>query len=176
MIWIITTGGTIEGIDYTNESENAGTLVSIQDILRNVNISVKYQIENAFSKDSRFISHEDRELLKQKIVAVDANHILITHGTVTMVETATYLGKLDIDKTVVLVGSFILGNEKHSDATFNLGFALGTLQNLDKGVYIVMNGNVFSWTNVIKNTDENRFEKIRDLVLTVAILCIIVFV
>ncbi|WP_282179480.1 asparaginase domain-containing protein [Maribacter stanieri] len=162
MILIITTGGTIEGIEHTSDSENEGTLVSIQSLLQNVNISQEYQIEKAFSKDSRFITNEDREKLLQKIVQANTNLILITHGTITMIETAIYLGKHNIDKTIVLVGSFILGTDPKSDATFNLGFALGALQNLDKGVYIVMNGNVFSWSNVIKNTDENRFEKIRD--------------
>ena len=162
MILIITTGGTIEGIEYSNESENEGTLVSIQSILQNVNISQEYQIEKAFSKDSRFISNEDREILQQKIVQVNTSLILITHGTITMVETAIYLGKLHLDKTIVLVGSFILGTEKNSDATFNLGFALGALQTLSNGVYIAMNGQVFKWNNVRKNTAKNRFEKIRN--------------
>lgn len=162
MILIITTGGTIEGIEYSNESENEGTLVSIQSILQNVNISQEYQIEKAFSKDSRFISNEDREILQQKIVQVNTSLILITHGTITMVETAIYLGKLHLDKTIVLVGSFILGTEKNSDATFNLSFALGALQTLSNGVYIAMNGQVFKWNNVRKNTAKNRFEKIRN--------------
>jgi L-asparaginase len=162
MILIITTGGTIEGIEHSNESENEGTLISIQSILQNVNISQEYQIEKAFSKDSRFISNEDRKILQQKIVQVNNSLILITHGTITMVETAIYLGKLHLDKTIVLVGSFILGTEKNSDATFNLGFALGALQTLSNGVYIAMNGKIFIWNNVRKNTAKNRFEKIRN--------------
>ena len=160
MILIITTGGTIEGIEHTSDSENEGTLVSIQSLLQNVNISQEYQIEKAFSKDSRFITNEDREKLLQKIVQANTNLILITHGTVPMVETAIYLGKLQIDKTIVLVGSFILGNEQNSDAIFNLRFAIETLQTLEKGVYIAMNGQVFNWNNVRKNTAEKRFEKI----------------
>lgn len=162
MILIITTGGTIEGIEYTSESENKGTIVSIQSILQNINISQEYQIEKAFSKDSRFISKEDREILQQKIVQANNSLILITHGTITMAETAIYLGKLHIDKTIVLVGSFILGTEKNSDATFNLGFALGTLQTIEKGVYIAMNGQIFKWDNVKKNIAKDRFEKIRN--------------
>ncbi len=110
MILIITTGGTIEGLEYSNEFENEGTLVSIQSILQNVNISQEYQIEKAFSKDSRLISNEDRKILLQKIVQVNNSLILITHGTISMVETAIYLGKLHLDKTIVLVCSFILGN------------------------------------------------------------------
>lgn len=160
MILIITTGGTIEGIEHTGDSENEGTLVSIQSLLQNVNISLEYQIEKAFSKDSRFITNEDREILQQKIVQTNTNLIIITHGTITMVETAIYLGKLQIDKTIVLVGSFILGNEQNSDAIFNLGFALDILQTFENGVYIAMNRQVFNWNNVRKNTAKKRFEKI----------------
>ena len=160
MILIITTGGTIEGIEYTSESENEGTLVSIQRILQFVNISQEYQIEKAFSKDSRFITNEDREILQEKIVKGNSNLILITHGTITMIETAIYLGKHNIDKTIVLVGSFILGTDPKSDATFNLVFALKTLQTLEKGVYIAMHGEIYNWDNVRKNTAEKRFEKI----------------
>lgn len=158
MIWIITTGGTIEGLEYKNESEKNGATVSIKGLLEKVNVSFEYRIISAFSKDSRFITTDDRELLKKKIYAINSKQILVTHGTITMVETATYLGKHDIDKTIVLVGSFILGTKKNTDATFNLGYAICALQTLEKGVYIAMNGRVFSWDNVKKNIDKNRFE------------------
>lgn len=162
MIYIITTGGTIEGLEYKNESENKGATISIKSLLEKVNVSFEFEFVNAFSKDSRFITTEDRALLKEKIDAIHTKQILITHGTITMVETATYLGKLDIDKTIVLVGSFILGTEENSDASFNLGYAIRALQTLEKGVYIAMNGQLFPWNNVKKNIDKNRFEKNAD--------------
>ncbi|QCX02353.1 asparaginase [Aggregatimonas sangjinii] len=158
MIWIITTGGTIEGLEYNNESEKNEATVSIESLLQEINVSFEYCIDCAFSKDSRFITPDDRALLNEKINAISSNHVLITHGTITMVETATYLGKLDINKTIVLVGSFVPGTEKNSDASFNLGYAICALQTLEKGVYIAMNGNVFSWDKVRKNVAKNRFE------------------
>jgi L-asparaginase len=45
-----------------------------------------------------------------------------------------------------------------SDALFNLGAAITAVQTLDKGVYITMNGKVFSWDNVIKNRDIGEFQ------------------
>ncbi len=158
MIWIITTGGTIEGHEYDDESKNLGATISINSFLQNANVSFKYHIECAFSKDSRFITPEDRELLLEKVVTSTSDQILITHGTITMVETANYLGKLNLNKTIVLVGSFISGLDKNTDAPFNLGYAISALQTMKKGVYIAMNGNVFSWNNVEKNLDLNRFE------------------
>ena len=108
------------------------------------------------------ITTEDRALLKDKIYAINSRQILITHGTITMIETAAYLGKLDIDKTIVLVGSFILGTEKDSDASFNLGYAFCALQTLEKGVYIAMNSKIFHWDNVMKNIDKNKFQEKMD--------------
>lgn len=159
MIYIITTGGTIEGLEYNDESENTEAIVSIESLLKEVNVSFVYEFINAFSKDSRFITTEDRRVLKEKIDDTKTKQILITHGTITMVETAAYLGMLGIDKTIVLVGSFILGTEQNSDASFNLGYAISSLQTLNRGVYIAMNGKVFPWNNVRKNIDKNRFEE-----------------
>ncbi len=162
MIWIITTGGTIEGLEYSDEQENNAVTVSINSLLQQINNSNEYHVDKAFSKDSRFITTTDRQLLENKIKAAKSEKILITHGTVTMVETASYLGKLNIDKTIVLVGAFILGTEKDTDAPANLDFAIAAAQRLEKGVYIAMNGKVFRWDNVKKNVAKNRFEENMD--------------
>lgn len=156
----MTTGGTIEGLDYTEESERNTTTISIEILLEAANISSPYHIDSAFSKDSRLITENDRKLLAEKITKAGTNQILITHGTITMVHTAIYLGKLDLGKTIVLVGSFVAGTEERTDAPFNLGFAISALQRLDEGVYIAMNGKVFDWSNVKKNTAKNRFENL----------------
>lgn len=162
MIWIITTGGTIEGLEYDVESKDIAATVSIESLLQKTDGSFEYQLDNAFSKDSRFITSKDRELLKIKVDAANSEKILITHGTITMVETATYLGKLNIDKTIVLVGAFILGTEKDTDAPANLDFAIAAVQKLEKGVYVAMNGKIFNWDNVKKNAAKNRFEEKMD--------------
>lgn len=158
---ILTTGGTIEGLDYSSlvNAPNK-TPKNISEFLDTSCVSVDYSIEKVFSKDSRFISDLDRTLLVNKINESLENKILITHGTYSMVETAAFLGKLKLNKTIVLVGSFILGTEANSDAQFNLGYAIGAFQCLKSGVFIAMNGRVFSWDNVVKNAQKNRFEVI----------------
>lgn len=61
MIHIITTGGTIEGLDYeTKRSENQESRIFIQDFFRSANVSFSYSIENVLNKDSRSITDEDR--------------------------------------------------------------------------------------------------------------------
>lgn len=86
-------------------------------------------------------------------------HIVITHGTDTMPETARVLGAAVKDKTVVLTGAMIPYKFGSSDGMFNLGSALSFAQTLPPGVYIAMNGRYFSWYNVRKNKSKGEFEE-----------------
>ena len=61
-------------------------------------------------------------------LASEIAHVIITHGTDTMVETAELLGEAGLDKTIVLVGAMIPYSVRDSDAFFNLGFALAAVQ------------------------------------------------
>ncbi len=159
MLKIFTTGGTIEGLDYVNDEGIKESDVSMLDFLKAANITIDFDIENVFKKDSRAITKEDRKLLARKITETEATKVLITHGTFTMEDTARYIGKLKLKKAIVLVGSFILGSEKNTDAPFNLGYAISSLQFLEPDVYIAMNGKVFHWSNVTKNLETNTFEQ-----------------
>ncbi|PHR11313.1 MAG: asparaginase [Aequorivita sp.] len=159
MIKILTTGGTIEGLDYVDDKGIKKTNISIGDFLDRANVDFEYEIESIFKKDSRAITEKDRELLVRKIKETSATNILITHGTFTMEDTAKYIGKKDLNKTIVLVGSFILGSSADTDAPFNLGYAISSLQLLKPDVYIAMNGQIFPWKNVTKNLETNKFER-----------------
>ncbi len=159
MVQIFTTGGTIEGLDYLNNQGITESDVAIKAFLDNANIGFKYSIESVFKKDSRAINENDLKLLASKIKESNATKILITHGTFTMEDTAKYIGKLNLNKTIVLVGSFILGSSEDTDAPFNLGYAISSLQLLKPNVYIAMNGQVFLWNNVFKNLETNKFER-----------------
>ncbi|WP_282055709.1 asparaginase domain-containing protein [Maribacter luteus] len=160
MIKVFTTGGTIGGLEYANKKDRSlKASIDISRFLKTANISESYAIDSLLDKDSRHITLEDRELIRDRIKLSKEERIVITHGTYTMIDTAKYLGKLNLKKTIVITGSFILGSEKHSDAPFNLGFAIGALKFLENGVYIAMNGEVFLHGNVVKNVQENRFER-----------------
>ena len=160
MIHIITTGGTIEGLDYeTTEGKNQKSKISIEDFFRSANVSFSYSVESVLNKDSRSITDEDRQLLVDKIRATGAKKIVLPHGTFTMEDTAKYIGKLNLKKTIVLVGSFVLGTSIGTDAPFNLGYAICSVQILKPGVYVAMNGTIFHWKNVTKNLETNKFEQ-----------------
>jgi L-asparaginase len=158
-IQIISTGGTIEGLDYNQKpSKFLNKEISIEELLSQIKINFEYSIKQVFSKDSRFVNETDREIIAFNVKDSEFEKILITHGTYTMVETAKFIGRLNLNKTVVITGSFILGNKKNTDAYFNLEYAISTLKFLSPGVYVVMNGKIFNWDNVRKNNEENRFE------------------
>lgn len=159
-IHIITTGGTIGGIDHQEGNNSSiNDYVSIKNFLKIANISFKYSLEELFKKDSRSITIKDRKLLLEKIKTSNSTRILITHGTFTMEDTAKYLGKCQLNKTIVLTGAFILGSSAETDAPFNLGYAISSLQLLKPDVYIAMNGAIFHWKNATKNLQTNQFER-----------------
>jgi L-asparaginase len=63
-------------------------------------------------------------------------------------------------KTIVLVGSLSPAQFKHSDAEFNIGFAMAAVQALPPGVYIAMNGRLLAPEHARKNRAQNRFEEV----------------
>ena len=65
------------------------------------------------------------------------------------------------DKVVILTGSIIpLVGFSPSDAPFSLGFSIAKSQELPNGVYVCMNGRIFSPKEVVKTLSEGRFNSI----------------
>ncbi len=110
--------------------------------------------------DSLEMTDDDRELIIQNCISSPEDQILITHGTDTMVKTATVLAQRIKNKTIVLTGAMIPYSFGSSDGFFNLGSSLAFVQALPIGVYIVMNGRYFHWHNVRKNRKTGFFEEI----------------
>ena len=158
-IRIIITGGTIDDLEYKLPEDAPKEHKSlIPDLLKQSRITLDYEVDELLQKDSRYVDDDDRELVYQKCMECSEKQIIITHGTMTMSDTAKYLGKKNIPKTIVLTGAAIPANKEKSDALFNVGAALSAVQLLPHGVYITMNGKVFSWYNVKKNLDKGIFE------------------
>jgi L-asparaginase len=84
--------------------------------------------------------------------------IVVVHGTDTMAQTAAVIGRAALPKTVVFTGAMIPYSVQGSDALFNLGFALALAGTLAPGSYVAMNGRVFPWDDVRKDTASGRFE------------------
>jgi L-asparaginase len=100
----------------------------------------------------------DRQVIRNIVEQQAHRHILITHGTDTMVDTARALAGIS-GKTIVLTGALNPARFQGSDAVFNIGCAVGAVQTLPDGVWIAMNGRVWDPAGVRKNRDANRFEE-----------------
>jgi len=121
---------------------------------------VDVQIETLMMIDSLEMSDKDRNYILDQCKKEPANKIIITHGTDTMVNTATLIASKIKDKVVILTGAMIPIKFGSSDGLFNLGSALSFAQILKPGVYITMNGQYFHWDNVKKNKQLGIFERI----------------
>lgn len=111
--------------------------------------------------DSLQMTDDDRRLVVQNCSRCEFDHILLTHGTDTMVQTAEMIAQANLNKTIVLVGAMIPYKfGMSSDGFFNLGSALAYTQVLPAGVYIAMHGEYFHWDNVRKNRKTGYFEPI----------------
>jgi L-asparaginase len=118
-------------------------------------------IETLMMIDSLDMTDEHRAMIASRCKTVEEPHIVVTHGTDTMVETASVLAEAVSHKTIVLTGAMIPIAFGSSDGLFNLGGALTVVQVLPPGVYITMNGRVFAWNNVRKNRDTGIFEALK---------------
>ena len=75
-----------------------------------------------------------------------------------MVQTAQRLAAKKLGKAIVIVGAMVPYTFSNSDGLFNLGLAFGAVQLLPTGVYIAMNGRIFPWNEVRKNSAQGMFE------------------
>jgi L-asparaginase len=158
-IRFITTGGTIDKIYFDALSQFEVGESVIEHILTDGLVDFEYDVVSIFQKDSLEIDDDDRKALRDLIEADDATHYVITHGTDTMPETAAALSGLE-GRTIVLTGALTPARFRTTDAVFNVGMAVATVQVAEPGVYIAMSGQVFEAGAVRKNRAENRFEAI----------------
>jgi len=159
------TGGTFDK-EY---NELTGALyfedTHLQEMLRLGRSRVEVSMRTLMMIDSLDMTDADRALIVEQCRQADETRIVITHGTDTMVETATALAlglPADAGKTIVLTGAMIPYAFGSSDGLFNLGSALSLVQVLPPGVYIAMNGRCFTWDNVRKNRARGVFETLHD--------------
>lgn len=160
-IRLLITGGTIDKEYNPITGELVFPQTHLPAILEQGRCKVGVEPETVMLKDSLHMNDNDRKQILEKCQSCKEDKIIITHGTDTMVETAQILGKSLKDKTVVLLGAMVPYTINNSDALFNLGCAIAAVQLLPKGVYITMNGKIFSWDNVRKNKNLGEFKTIK---------------
>lgn len=164
-IHVVITGGTIDSyFEATKDTVVPNRESVIPAYIKSLKLYNKITHTVVCMKDSRAILKKDREAVCKEIDLSKAKKFIVTHGTYTMGETARFITShltKGNEKTVVLTGSMIpLVGFASTDASFNLGFAFARVQDLAPGVYVAMNGSIFSAEEVTKLVDEGRFTSI----------------
>ncbi|HOM98814.1 MAG TPA: asparaginase domain-containing protein [Acidobacteriota bacterium] len=158
-IRILVTGGTFDK-EY---DEIHGRLffrrTHVPEMLELGRCRLPVSMETVMLKDSLDMTETDRRLIAERCRLAPESRLVITHGTDTMVETASVLADRVPNKTIVLTGAMIPIAFGSSDGLFNMGGALVAAQILPVGVYVVMNGRVFPWNRVYKNRETGVFEE-----------------
>ena len=163
-ILFLLTGGTIDsyysGMLDTAVTREHSVVPNTVNILK-LHYPVEYQ--EICMKDSRSILLEDRKNILKAIEDSDSYHIIVTHGTYTMCDSARFVKKNSqgLNKVVIFTGSMIpLEGFSPTDGGFNLGFAVAELFHQKAGVYLAMNGKIFDPDEVVKQLNEGRFDSI----------------
>ena len=124
---IVTTGGTIDKIYFDDMSDYQIGEPLVGQILEHLQVGFEFEVNALMRKDSLHITDEDRQAIRSEVAASDASHVLITHGTDSMVKTALVLADIP-DKTMVLTGALNPARFRDTDAVFNIGCAVGAVQ------------------------------------------------
>ena len=155
-ILVLTTGGTIDKIYFDALSDYKVGESVVAKLLQIGGVKRPFRIEEVTRKDSLELDDTDRTLIRERVITAPESHIVITHGTDTMTETAKALEDVT-GKTIVLVGALAPARFGESDASFNLGMAFATAQIADPGIYISMSGSVFRADQVVKDRSKGAF-------------------
>lgn len=157
---IIVTGGTIDKIhdpriEALSFARDGAT--HVPELLANGRCHFP-EVQLLMLKDSLDFTDSDRQVIAEAVEGAPERHIVITHGTGTMGQSARWLAAREIDKTVVLTGAMRPFSLSVSDGDFNLGAAIAAAQILPLGVYGAMNGRVIPAERLDKNVEAGRFD------------------
>lgn len=164
-IIVITTGGTIE----KTYDEFDGSLANRESIIKGRIMSrlrlpyTGLQVFSVMSKDSLFMTDDDRSLLIQFIKSqLEKNiPIVVLHGTDTMAISAercfSELKKPSVP--IVFTGAMKPLGFEDSDAVQNVTEALLASKLLAPGIYLSFHGRIFTVPGVRKNRERGTFEQ-----------------
>ena len=156
-ITLIATGGTLEKTYQPTKGEMGFEGSLLHRLLKVTRHTLPLEIVECMQIDSLEMTDAHREKIYAACIASKNELIIITHGTDTMPETASFLSGRIKDKTIILTGAMIPATVEKTDALFNIGTAMAFVQTLEKGIYIAMNGRIFKAGKVAKDKKRGIF-------------------
>lgn len=167
-ILFVQTGGTIDK-DYPKTTNGWGFEISEEPAVRRLlenrllSPSFEYEYLTICLKDSTEITDGDRSnlvhRLEDRVSEKSFDGVVITHGTDTMAETASFLAEHCLDAPPIIVtGAMRPERFSNSDADFNLGMAVAAIQLSPPGfVGICMHGLVLKHEEIDRNLETGQF-------------------
>lgn len=155
-ILVLTTGGTIDKAYFDALSEYQIVESGIPALIAEARVALPFRVMELMRKDSLELTDADRDLIAAAVREAPERHVVITHGTDTMTQTAKALSGI-AGKTIVLTGALSPARFAETDAHFNLGMAFATVQVAAPGVWIAMSGQVFDGLKVRKDRAAGKF-------------------
>lgn len=162
LIYVITTGGTIEKA-YSEQTGSVANLNSkIQRYLQLLRLpDSEVDVVPLLNKDSLEMTDTDRALVLATVRGLlnENAPIIITHGTDTMVRTGLLLKRSlpDVKVPIVLTGAMAPLGFEGSDGLQNLTESLFAVRLLPAGIYVVMHNQVFPVDRARKDQTLGRF-------------------
>ena len=156
---IVTTGGTIDKIYFDDKSDYKIGAPQIGEILAQLGVAFQFEVIPILRKDSLHMGADDRALVRSTIEGQANRHVLVTHGTDTMVETGRLLKSrlTALCYPVILTGAMTPLGFERSDGLQNLTESLFAARVLDPGVWIVIHNQVFDVDRTRKDREHARF-------------------
>src|SRR6185312_14938471 len=84
---VITTGGTIDKVYFDAKSDYQIGAPQIGEILAQLGVAFEFEVVPVLRKDSLDMDDADRAAIRRTIEQQPHRHVLVTHGTDTMVDT-----------------------------------------------------------------------------------------
>jgi L-asparaginase len=160
-IHFLITGGTIDSYyEGTMDTVVPNRQSVLPGFIKSLSLYERPYFTQVCMKDSRDLTKTDLKKILGTVEKSPHKKVIITHGTYTLADTARFL-KANLrrkDQVIILTGSFIpLAGFAPSDGPFHLGYSIAKAGDLLPGVYVCMNGRVFSPDESMKVAKEGRF-------------------
>ncbi|MFZ9314917.1 MAG: asparaginase domain-containing protein [Burkholderiaceae bacterium] len=157
-IALLSTGGTFEKIYQPLTGSLGFTESGIAAWKTQCQMPENTRLVVPFLVDSLDMTDTQRLALCEQIRDCPENHIVVIHGTDTLVASATEARKTKRpEQVVVFTGAMVPAACAASDALFNLGMAMATVQCQPPGVWVACSGTVFAADAVEKDRRQGRF-------------------
>jgi L-asparaginase len=157
-IALLSTGGTFEKIYHPLTGTLEFSESGIAAWKTQCQMPENTRLEVAFLVDSLDMTDSQRSALCATIRDCPENQVVIIHGTDTLVTSAKEALKTKRpEQVVVFTGAMVPASCAASDALFNLGMAMATVQCQPPGVWVACSGRVFAADAVEKDRALGRF-------------------